>query len=92
MRVQLTLTGPAPAWATATTASACTSPAPAAFARFAGAVAAHFKGRVDRYGIWNEPNWKSWLMPHAGSPTLYRGLYIGAYRAIKGADPKARRS
>jgi hypothetical protein len=53
-------------------------------------VAAHFKGRVDRYGIWNEPNWKSWLEPHASSPRIYRGLYKGAYAAIKRADPSAK--
>jgi hypothetical protein len=90
MRVQLTLTGPAPAWATGNHRVGVYKPSAAAFARFAGAVTAHFKGRVDRYGIWNEPNWKSWLMPHAGSPALYRRLYVGAYRAIKGADPGAK--
>jgi len=87
--VQLTLTGPAPAWATSNHRIGVVKPNAKQFAKFAGAVAAHFKGRVDRYGIWNEPNWKSWLEPHKSSPTIYRGLYTGAYSAIKRADSKA---
>ena len=90
IRVQLTLTGPAPAWATGNRRVGVYKPSARAFARFAGAVAAHFKGRVDRYGIWNEPNWKSWLMPHGSSPAIYRHLYVGAYRSIKHADPRAK--
>jgi hypothetical protein len=90
IRVQLTLTGPAPAWATSNHRVGVVKPSAKRFAKFAGVVAAHFKGRVDRYGIWNEPNWKSWLEPHKSSPTIYRGLYKGAYRAIKRADSKAK--
>ena len=86
IKVQLTLTGPAPAWATGNHRVGVYKPNARAFANFARDVARHFKGRVDRYGIWNEPNWKSWLMPHASSPTIYRHLYVGAYRAIKRAD------
>ena len=89
IRVQLTLTGPAPAWATSNHRIGVVKPNAKQFAKFAGVVAAHFKGRVDRYGIWNEPNWSSWLAPHKSSPTIYRGLYTGAYSAIKRADSKA---
>src|SRR5207237_84348 len=61
-----------------------------AYAQFVRDVATHFKGRVDRYSIWNEPNWKSWLAPHASAPYLYRRLYLTGYRAIKSADRKAK--
>jgi len=89
IKVQLTLTGPAPAWATGNHKIGVYRPNAPRFAKFAADVAAHFKGRVDRYGIWNEPNWKSWLEPHGSSPRIYRGLYKGAYSAIKRTDPSA---
>jgi hypothetical protein len=89
IKVQLTLAGPAPAWATGNHKVGVTKPNAAKFAKFAADVAAHFKGRVDRYGIWNEPNWKSWLEPHNSSPRIYRGLYKGAYSAIKRTDASA---
>ena len=38
-------------------------PNTAEFGKWAGVVAEHFRGRVDRYSIWNEPNWKTWLGP-----------------------------
>ena len=50
-------------------------------------VAEHFAGRVDRYSIWNEPNWKTWLGPLKAGPSLYRQLYLRGYKAIKAADP-----
>jgi hypothetical protein len=90
IKVQLTLTGPAPAWATGNHRIGVVNPNAGKFANFAADVAAHFKGRVDRYGIWNEPNWKSWLEPHNKSPRIYRNLYKGAYAAIKRADPSAK--
>src|SRR4051794_7132139 len=64
MRVELTLTGPAPAWATKDRKKIGTrDPSAKEFARFAAAVAAHFRGRVTRYSVWNEPNWHTWLSP-----------------------------
>jgi hypothetical protein len=53
-------------------------------------VAKHFKGRVDRYSIWNEPNWKTWLGPLDAGPALYRELYMFGYTAIKRADRRAK--
>jgi cellulase (glycosyl hydrolase family 5) len=90
IKVQLTLTGPAPAWATGNHKIGVYKPNATRFGKFAADVASHFKGRVDRYGIWNEPNWKSWLAPHGSSPRIYRGLYKKAYSAIKRADPSAK--
>jgi hypothetical protein len=90
IRVEMTLTGPAPAWATSNHRLGVYKPKARAYAHFVHDVAKHFKGRVDRYSIWNEPNWKSWLRPHRSAPHLYKLLYLHGYRAIKHADPKAK--
>ncbi|HEX4760491.1 MAG TPA: hypothetical protein VH256_06805 [Thermoleophilaceae bacterium] len=90
IRVELTLTGPAPAWATGNHRVGNYRPSSRAYGRFVRAVAEHFKGRVDRYSIWNEPNWKSWLAPHFSAPGIYRKLYVAGYHAIKSADSNAK--
>jgi hypothetical protein len=90
IRIEMTLTGPAPAWATGNHRIGVYKPRASAFSRFVRDVAQHFKGRVDRYSIWNEPNWKSWLAPHNSAPHIYKLLYLAGYRAIKRADPKAK--
>jgi hypothetical protein len=59
------------------------------FGRFARAVAQHFEGRVDRYSIWNEPNWNTWLSPARQAASLYRKLYRAGYAAVKAVDPNA---
>ena len=58
-------------------------------AGFAAAVARHFRGRVTRYSVWNEPNISWYLEPQSKAPTLYRNLYRASYNAIKAADPAA---
>jgi hypothetical protein len=63
IKVQLVLTGPAPAWATGNHRIGVDRPKASAFKGFARAAATHFKGRVDRYSIWNEPNYRGWLSP-----------------------------
>jgi hypothetical protein len=90
IRVQLSLTGPAPAWATSDHRVGPVRPSAPEFGEFAAIAARHFRGRVDRYSIWNEPNWHSWLGPLQSSPTLYRALYLSGYRAIKGQDGGAK--
>jgi hypothetical protein len=60
------------------------------FADFANTTAAHFKGRVDRYSIWNEPNYIAWLAPQRKAPALYRRLYVAGYKAVKSADRGAK--
>jgi Cellulase (glycosyl hydrolase family 5) len=89
MRVQLTLTGPAPAWATGTHRVGHYKVKASAFKAFAKAAAEHFRGQVDRYSIWNEPNYAGWLSPLSEAPRLYRALYMAGYDAIKSADPNA---
>jgi hypothetical protein len=89
IRVQLDLTGPAPAWATGDHKQGIVRPEASKFGEFASAAATHFKGRVDRYSIWNEPNYVGWLAPGGAAPSLYRALYSHAYDAIEKADPDA---
>lgn len=59
------------------------------YARFAGTVAARYRGRIRYYQVWNEPN----IYPEWGelavSPEDYTDLLCRAYRAIKEADPQA---
>jgi hypothetical protein len=92
-RLHVSLTGPAPRWANARRATARRAwykPSATEFGKLAAVVAEHFKGRVDRYSIWNEPNWKTWLGPLKSAPALYRSLYVKGYDAIKAADPAAK--
>jgi hypothetical protein len=90
IRLQLNLTGPAPAWATSDHKVGVVRPDPKLFGEFAAAAARHFKGRVDMYSIWNEPNYVGWLAPLHSEPDQYRQLYTAAYAAIKSADPAAK--
>lgn len=90
MAPQLTLTGPAPAWATGDGRVGVNNPDKRQYGTFARAAAAHFRGRVRRYSIWNEPNWPTWLGPTNRAASIYRGLYQYGYRAVKQADPRAR--
>jgi hypothetical protein len=92
IRIHLSLSGPAPRWARpkASVRQAWYKPNTREFGIFAGVVAEHFAGRVDRYSIWNEPNWKTWLGPLKSAPALYRSLYTRGYNAIKDADRRAK--
>jgi hypothetical protein len=90
MSLQLALTGPAPAWATANHKVGRRSPKAGPFKAFASAAANHFKGVVDRYSIWNEPNHRGWIEPTKTAPKVYRALYLAGYSAIKRADPNAK--
>lgn len=89
IRVELVLSGKAPAFATSNHKIGRKRPDAKRFGEFAHAMAVHFKGRVDRYSIWNEPNYVSWLKPLDEAPGLYRRLYRAGYRAIKRASPRA---
>jgi hypothetical protein len=92
IRIHLSLTGPAPRWARpkASVRQAWYKPNTREFGEWAGVVAEHFAGRVDRYSIWNEPNWRTWLGPLKSAPGLYRSLYTRGYAALKDADPRAK--
>lgn len=90
IRTYLTLTGPAPAWATSNHTVGPRRPNAAFFGQFAAIAALHFKGRVNQYSIWNEPNIRTWLGPINAAPGLYRKLYKSGYDAIKSQDPGAK--
>jgi hypothetical protein len=100
MRVQLTLMGPAPAWANRNHGKVGgVRPDARAYGEFARQAAAHFRGRVKRYSIWNEPNLSFWLSPQTvrvGRSTryeaagIYRDMYTAAYAQIKATDGGAR--
>ncbi|HEX8066795.1 MAG TPA: hypothetical protein VF520_09740 [Thermoleophilaceae bacterium] len=89
IRVQLVIAPPAPAFATGDRQIGVTRPDPKLFGEFARAVATRFRGRVDRYSVWNEPNHDGWLKPLKEAPAIYRALYQSAYAAIKGVDRRA---
>jgi hypothetical protein len=89
IHVQLSLTGPAPAWATADKRVGPVKPKAGPFSVFARDAAEHFRGRVTRYSVWNEPNYVSWISPLGSAASVYRSLYIAGYAAIKKADPSA---
>jgi hypothetical protein len=89
IKLQLVLTGMAPRWATSNHKVGPMRPNPKLFGHFARAAAEHFKGRIDRYSIWNEPNHRGWLAPLKSQASQYRRLYRRGYAAIKKADPAA---
>jgi hypothetical protein len=88
--IHLSLAGPAPAWATSNKKAGPRNPDPAAYEEWVGRAADAFKGRVDRYSIWNEPNWFTWLAPLRTAARQYRQLYTRGYRAIKTRDNRVK--
>ncbi len=59
------------------------------FADFANAFAAHFKGRVQHFIVWNEPNLNNeWGMRRV-DPAAYIQMLRVVYPAIKRANPQA---
>jgi LysM repeat protein len=62
---------------------------PQDFADFLGAMAAHYRGRVHAYEVWNEQNLHYEWGNEPLSAARYVGLLCSAYRAIKAADPGA---
>jgi hypothetical protein len=86
IHVHFTITGPAPRWATRNHRVGVYRPDSGKFGAYARSAAQHFAGRVDRYSIWNEPNYKGWLQPMSQSPKIYRALFRAGWRGIKSAD------
>src|SRR5256885_1851595 len=64
-------------------------PPPIRRASWVWGAASHFKGRVRRYSIWNEPNLVYYLEPQRKAPSMYANLFKAGYRTIKGIDPGA---
>jgi GH35 family endo-1,4-beta-xylanase len=90
IRLQLTITCPAPAWATGDHRIGCYEVNVSYFKEFVHAVAKHFHRVVDRYAVWNEPNFGTWNSPMSSAAARYHDLYATAYREIKAMDPTAK--
>jgi beta-xylosidase len=60
----------------------------AAFARFAGAAAARYKGRGVLWEIWNEPNLAQFWKPKPSADD-YAALALATAKAVRAADAKA---
>lgn len=76
-----------PAWA----ADSATAPPadPAAFADFAGALAARYGDQIDVYQVWDEPNLSAGWGGRQPDPVAYAALLEAAYGAIHAADGSA---
>jgi len=93
MKVQVSITGQAPAWAAGDKKLATQGtyrPNAKLYARFVKTIVDRYKGRIDAYSIWNEPNHVGWLKPLKEQGALYRKLYEAAFPVIRKSDPAAR--
>lgn len=59
------------------------------FADFLTAVASRYKGKIEAYQIWNEPNLAREWCDQPPDPVAYAEMLRVAYAAIKAADPRA---
>jgi hypothetical protein len=57
------------------------------FVNFAAAVAERYKGRIDTYQVWNEPNIYPEWGEQAVDPEAYTDLLCRTYAALKAVDP-----
>lgn len=94
-KVLLTITGGSinPAWASGKKTCGRSNdykPNAREFGKFAKLVAARYKGRVDQYSIWNEPNRKGWIEPVSQSASIYRDLYTQGYKGVRAGDSKGK--
>ncbi len=87
VKTVLVVTG-APAWASGSSDAFVPPRNAADFGAFSGWLAAHLKGEVAGYEIWNEPDASAFWHP-APDVSRYAALLIAAHRAIKAADPAA---
>jgi polysaccharide biosynthesis protein PslG len=80
----------APAWASTTNTSGLGNVPkdPGAFGRFMSLVARRYRGQVDAYEIWNEPDITA-FWNGGPDPFRYTALLKAGYIAVKGADPAA---
>lgn len=79
-----------PAWAAlGGSGNQQTRPAdPRVWAAFAGAVAARYRGRIQAYELWNEPNSREYFAPDP-DPVAYAAMTRAAVPAIRAQDPSA---
>jgi hypothetical protein len=79
----------APAWAATPGAGNRPPRDPNDYGEFMGALAAHLRGRVVAYELWNEPNLAVEWGGRQPSPEEFARLLQAAYGRIKAADPNA---
>lgn len=79
----------APAWARSGIEGIGAPTNDASYAAFIGAVAARYRGVVDAYEIWSQPNITSQWAGRPIGATAYMNLLKVAYNAVKQADPTA---
>lgn len=105
IKVLFTVSGPGPYWSSEDP-SRCGGgeickwkPSPKEFGDFAAAVAKRYRGRVDWYSIYNEPNLHTWIVPDIQQTRFgpvetagvyYRKLWQAAYKSVSTYDPAAR--
>ena len=104
IKLLFTISGPGPHWSSEQPgrcrATICSwRPSPKVFGEFVEAVAKRYRGKVDWYSIYNEPNIATWITPQvkftkAGrvetAGIYYRKLWQAAYKAIARNDPARR--
>lgn len=105
IKLLFTISGPGPHWASEQPNKCggrklCSyRPDPKVFGQFVEAVAKRYKGQVDWYSLYNEPNINTWVTPQftrtsAGrvetAGVIYRKLWQAGYKAIAKQDPARR--
>jgi polysaccharide biosynthesis protein PslG len=80
-----------PQWASSTVTWPGTGPPddPRAWSDFLTALATRYKGRIQAYEIWNEPNLDREWGDKKPDPVAYTSMLKSSYQAIKAADPQA---
>ncbi len=85
-RLALTVLG-TPQWESGSSDARTAPRDPASYAAFIGRLAARYKGRVQSWEIWNEPDEAEFWHGTTPSPANYAPLLKASYSAIKSADP-----
>jgi hypothetical protein len=80
-----------PRWAASTVQWPGSGPPdnPRDWSDFLGALAARYRGRIQAYEIWNEPNLDREWGNKKPDPTAYTSMLKASFQAIKAADPDA---
>jgi hypothetical protein len=75
LKVALTVTGPGPLWSSRAPkrGDGTYKPDARAYGQFARAVALRYRGQIERYMVWNEPNIAGWLSPQSDCRRVGRG-------------------
>jgi len=90
IRLQVTIGGLAPAWATGDHRVGAYKVNAKYYKEYVAAVVKHFRRDVDRFAIWNEPNYITWNAPLSSAAATYRKLYTAAYGVIRSMAPSAK--